>query len=133
MGVLACTTLAQTVTLPDGGPVLTGAYCDSSNTTRCFKGIPFAQAPVGDLRFAPPEPYTFSKSTYDATKAGPTCVGNSGGQEDCLYLDVYAPPDGTQAKAVMVWIHGGCYVNGSAKGYDGTALAASGDVVVVII
>jgi para-nitrobenzyl esterase len=60
-------------------------------------------------------------------------MGNSNGQEDCLYLDVYTPPQGTQAKAVMVWIHGGCYVNGSAKAYNGTALATSGDVIVVNI
>jgi hypothetical protein len=44
---------APTVTLPDG-TVMTGAFCDETETTRCFFGVPFAQAPVGNLRFAPP-------------------------------------------------------------------------------
>ena len=53
------------------------------------------------------------------------------GTEDCLILDIYAPDDAADA-AVMVWIHGGCFVSGSSQDYYGQDLAAEGVIVVNI-
>lgn len=57
------------------------------------------------------------------------------GQEDCLYLNVYAPNGATpQSKLpVMVWIHGGAYTAGSASAYDGRVLAQKNNIVVVTL
>ena len=57
------------------------------------------------------------------------------GTEDCLMLDVYAPPVGTKPKSVMVFIHGGCFSIGGKNMYSGADLvdAGAGDVLVVVI
>ncbi|HYZ21066.1 MAG TPA: carboxylesterase family protein [Rhodopila sp.] len=109
-----------------------------------FKGIPYAAAPVGALRWHAPEPPPAWQGTRDATAYGNDCMqepvagdaalpGAPLG-EDCLYLNVWIPdhtPVGAQLP-VLVWIHGGAYVNGSASAaiYDGSALARHGLVVV---
>ncbi|HTQ16207.1 carboxylesterase/lipase family protein [Mycobacterium sp.] len=114
---------------------------------RAWKGIRYAAAPVGDLRFRapqPPEPWT---EVADATSFGPACpqpslpnipidLGAPQG-EDCLRLNIWAPSD-TQPgdrKPVLVWLHGGAYIlgSGSQSLYDGRALAGDGGVVVVTI
>lgn len=115
-----------------------------------FLGIPFAEPPLGNLRFAPPqEKKSWRASVFNATTYGPACQqplhflqkysfgkSFSGVSEDCLYLNVYAPknvssPD--QHLPVMVWIHGGSFRYGSGSEYDGRILAAKGEVVVVTI
>jgi para-nitrobenzyl esterase len=53
--------------------------------------------------------------------------------EDCLYLNIYTPGADDKKRPVMFWIHGGAYIQGSANEYDGSALAAENDVVVVVI
>jgi para-nitrobenzyl esterase len=116
---------------------------------RIFRGIPFAQPPVGERRFRPPEKAAPWSGVRDATRFGPSApqpplmlaalpgldVGPQ--SEDCLYLNVYAPADARPGsrKPVMVWIHGGAFVigSGSQSVYDGSALARRGDVVVVTI
>ncbi|CAH1782379.1 unnamed protein product, partial [Owenia fusiformis] len=107
-------------------------------TYRKYLGIPYADPPVGDLRFEPPQPLSTKwRKTRNATKYSNSCwpaslsIGNP--DEDCLYLNVWAPGNGssTVAKAVMVWIHGGGYSYGSAEAYDPTMLTVIGDVVVV--
>ncbi|CAO2610557.1 Carboxylesterase 1D [Lemmus lemmus] len=119
-----------------------------------FLGIPFAKPPLGSLRFAPPqpaEPWSFVKN---ATSYPPMCSQDAvGGQvlselftnrkeniplqfsEDCLYLNIYTPADLTKTSRlpVMVWIHGGGLVVGGASTYDGLALSAHENVVVVAI
>ena len=104
-----------------------------------FKGIPFAQAPVGDLRWREPAPVKVWTGLREATAFGPPCAQNSGGQmlagsqEDCLFLNVWAPewPVKTR-KPVMFWIHGGGNFGGSAAnaGFDGESLARHGVVLV---
>ncbi len=108
-----------------------------------FKGIPYAEAPVGDLRFAPPvakEPWT---ETLDCTKYGPCeiqsgspALVNTTASEDCLYLNVWAPADAKVGDdlPVYVWIHGGAFYRGagSIPDYDGTHFAEKGIVVVTI-
>ncbi|KAF4652905.1 hypothetical protein FOL47_010804 [Perkinsus chesapeaki] len=102
-----------------------------------FYGIPFANPPVGDLRFKAPREFTDSWDDVEemSTKKS-MCVQSSGkGDEDCLYLNVYRPANATEADKlpVMAWIYGGGYVNGNALSYDGTALAAEHNSIVVTI
>ncbi len=114
---------------------------------RAWKGIPYAAPPIGDLRFRAPEPPQRWTEVADATSFGPACpqpsfpnmpldLGAPRG-EDCLRLNVWASPDTRPGdeKPVMVWLHGGAYVLGSASQplYDGRRLAGSGDVVVVTV
>nr|AJP62551.1 carboxylesterase [Oxya chinensis] len=85
-----------------------------------FEGIPYAEPPVGDLRFQPPVTKAAWSGVRDALAWASQCpqylINGATGDEDCLYLNVYGPgtpsKNGTQ-KAVMVWIHGGCFTGGS--------------------
>ena len=108
-----------------------------------FYDIPFAAAPVGALRFAPPEPRPAWSDVRDATKRGPACpqgpdpiTGMKPAQnEDCLALNVWTPKLDVAAKApVMVFIHGGSFTSGSGNMalYDGANLSKKGVVVVTI-
>ncbi len=111
---------------------------------RVFKGIPFAEAPIGDKRFMPPvkvEPWdgtrpahAFGPSCPQAELGGEILVGPAGISEDCLSLNVWAHDDDV-ARPVMVWIYGGGFVLGSSAQplYDAAELARRGDVVVVTI
>src|ERR1700744_777615 len=110
---------------------------------RLFQGIPYAAPPVGPLRWQPPRPAVKWTGTLDATKPGPQCMQDTGPNphvgkptsENCLTLNVWAPPRarGTAKHAVMVWIHGGGFVNGSSDIYYSRWLAAKGHIVVVTI
>lgn len=104
-----------------------------------FKGIPFAQPPVGDLRWRPPLPVKPWTGARDATAFGAPCAQNAGGRmlensrEDCLFLNVWTPEWPAQARRpVMFWIHGGGNYGGTASGanFDGESLARHGVVVV---
>jgi para-nitrobenzyl esterase len=110
-----------------------------------FKGIPYALAPTGSLRWKPPLPVPAWKGTRDATTFGPACIQpkpRSGSiyewelasmSEDCLSLNIWAPASARKAP-VLVWIHGGSLVSGSSSEpmYDGTKLAERGIIVVSI-
>jgi len=90
-----------------------------------FKGIPYAEPPVGPLRFRAPLPHRGWTSVRDATRHGSRCPqytiaapGVCQGSEDCLFLNVYTPKlpaedDVQSGLPVMVWIHGGAFVCGS--------------------
>ncbi|MFZ0831928.1 MAG: carboxylesterase/lipase family protein [Mycobacterium sp.] len=109
-----------------------------------WKGIRYAAAPSGGLRFREPQPPQRWTEVADATAFGPACPQpplpgipvDLGAQqsEDCLFLNIWAPTSGA-AKPVMVWLHGGAYILGSASQplYNGRRLATSGDVVVVTV
>lgn len=106
-----------------------------------FKGIPYAAPPVGDLRWRAPQAVTAWNGVRDGSAFGHDCMQvpaagdpaiiTTTPSEDCLYLNVWRP-DGADGLPVMVWIHGGGFVNGgsSAAIYDGTQLARHGMVVV---
>jgi len=121
----------------------------AANGAQVWRGLPFAAPPVAERRWRAPGPApAFTNGVLEALDHGPACpqltlpLDDGGlepgvliGEEDCLVLDVYAPEgaiDGAQ-RAVMVWIHGGGNVWGRASQYDASALAQSGDVVVVVI
>lgn len=111
-----------------------------------FLGIPYAEPPVGERRFAPAVPRAPWTGKLDALQPGPACPqtpwalerlvgGEPGGHdEDCLRLNVWTPK-GADGLPVMVFVHGGSFLHGSgtAPWYDGTRLAARRGVVVVTL
>jgi para-nitrobenzyl esterase len=124
------------VTIKDGA--LRGT---ARGATDEFLGIPYAAAPVGPLRWRPPQPAAPWSGERDATTFAPHCAqpatpfGAASLSEDCLYLNVFAPAGrkhGGEGRPVMVWIHGGGLVIGESEDYDPAQLAADGTVVVTI-
>src|SRR5580658_697883 len=108
-----------------------------------FKGVPFAEPPVGDLRWRPPQPAKAWTGVRQASEYGADCAqkpfpGDAaplGVQpaEDCLYANVWIPESRTGKKLpVMVWIYGGGFVNGGSSPavYDGSQFAKRGVVFV---
>lgn len=111
--------------------------------TRSFLGIPYAAPPVGELRWRPPQPVANWTEPRAAKNSGPACPQPEDKlygltppvqDEDCLYLDIWAPVQATAPLPVMVWIHGGAnrMGAGSLPIYDGRRLARRGAVVVSI-
>lgn len=112
---------------------------------RVFRGIPYAAPPVGALRFQPPAAPAAWAGTRDALDFMPACPqlverdptenGNSVMAEDCLGLNVWTPAAGHARRPVLVFIHGGAFIEGSARNtwYDGALLARRGGIVVVTI
>ncbi|HVV66344.1 MAG TPA: carboxylesterase family protein [Rhizomicrobium sp.] len=122
----------------DQGPLL-GAIEDG---VEVYKDIPYAAAPVGLLRWRAPQPAPAWTRPRDANDFGPICPQNQRlgfftprlmQSEDCLTLNVWTPKAEAVAKLpVMVWIHGGGFIEGGSAIplYDGTDLAKHGVVVV---
>lgn len=115
----------------------------SDGQIEMFKGIPYGAAPIGQLRWKPPQPPAVWSAPRLSTSFGPRCMQgriysdmvfrDSGPSEDCLNLNVWTPAKTTGAKLpVMVWIFGGGFAAGSASEprQDGEALAHKGVVVV---
>jgi para-nitrobenzyl esterase len=104
-----------------------------------FRGIPFAEAPVGAFRFAAPRPVQGWEGVRSALDFGPPPPQGMGAAQDpqgddWLTVNVWTPePDPGAGRAVMVWIHGGAYMIGTSglPEYDGARLAGEGDVVLV--
>ncbi|KFU96015.1 Fatty acyl-CoA hydrolase precursor, medium chain, partial [Chaetura pelagica] len=134
---------------------LKGRQANVKGTDRlvnAFLGIPFAKAPIGSLRFSPPEPPEPWNGVRDTTSYPPICPQDLSllktaeknfkekhlpfqTSEDCLYLNVYSPAGSSKKDKlpVMVWIHGGNFIFGGAARYDGSALSAYENIVVVVI
>lgn len=104
-------------------------------------GIPYAKAPVGNLRFQKPMPPDTWDGVREATSFSPKCpqlsipVNADNGlaqSEDCLYLNIWAPENARNCP-VLFWIYGGSFAAGEGSDciYDGTSFAANGNVVVV--
>ena len=104
-----------------------------------FRGVRFAEPPIGNLRFKPPVPYRRRPGIVPANEAGAACWqphvpitnlysrGNIERSEDCLFLNVFTPSAKyDEPLPVMVWFHGG----GNRAGFDGTSLARKGVIVV---
>ncbi|WP_435498534.1 carboxylesterase/lipase family protein [Variovorax sp. LT1R20] len=132
---------------------------DSAATgTYSWKGVPFAQAPVGSLRWAPPADPKPWEGVRAASKFGHGCAqggryfspapndapfglavregfGKPVGDEDCLTLNIWRPAGDTAKLPVIVYIYGGSNISGytADPGYDGAQLAKRGNAVVVTI
>lgn len=163
MSTLACVALAALaesapsltgpiVKLPNGDGSVRGDRLADLNVNR-YLGIPFAAPPVGNGRWASPEPpKPWAPTVRPALHWAPNCAqlsppawqtmyhNKSAYSEDCLYLNVFAPEpmpgeQETLDYPVMVWIHGGGYAYGGAHDseLDGTQLADMANVVVVTI
>uniref|UniRef100_A0A8C8I703 Carboxylic ester hydrolase n=1 Tax=Oncorhynchus tshawytscha TaxID=74940 RepID=A0A8C8I703_ONCTS len=157
IGLLFLYTLAESnapvVQTKLGG--LRGQYVSvkgKETVVQAYLGVPFAKPPVGPLRLAPPQPVEGWEGVRDAIQQPLMCFQDRQitkdlysnvsmtveileVSEDCLYLNIYTPvkPAEKTRLHVMVWIHGGGFAIGSASVYDGSALAAYQDVVVVVI
>jgi para-nitrobenzyl esterase len=116
------------------------------NGVRSFKGIPFGQPPVGELRWREPQPVKSWKGVRNADEFGPRCMQrttpssdywfrSNGMNEDCLYLNVWTPAKSDKEKLpVLVYIFGGGFQNGdgSEPRYDGENMARKGMVAVSV-
>ncbi|NP_001159801.1 neuroligin-2a precursor [Danio rerio] len=125
-----------------------------------YLGVPYATAPIGDRRFQPPEAPGSWQEVRNATQFAPVCPQNVHGvlpeimlpvwftdsldvaatyiqnqSEDCLYLNIYVPTEDDirdrRKKPVMLFIHGGSYMEGTGNMFDASVLAAYGNVIVV--
>jgi para-nitrobenzyl esterase len=139
---LAAAHAADTVTTAHG--VLQGTV-NPTTGIRIFKGIPFAQPPVGDLRWKEPQPANDWTGVRKAVQFGPRCAQrpvfgdmnfrSTGMGEDCLYLNIWTPAKSGNAKLpVLVYFYGGGFIagDGSEPRYDGESLATKGIVTVTL-
>ena len=113
---------------------------------RAYRGVPFAAPPVRKLRWREPQSAVAWQGVYHADRFAPECIqtlrahdinhyfGEEATSEDCLYLNIWAPPNvsGASLAPVVVWIYGGGFTIGSASmaNYSGETLAAKGVVYV---
>ncbi|XP_069802324.1 fatty acyl-CoA hydrolase precursor, medium chain-like [Dendropsophus ebraccatus] len=124
----------------------------TDRNVHAFYGVPFAKPPVGSLRFAAPEPPVAWSSTREASEYAPICLQDRDMMEqssrniklklalprmseDCLYLNIFTPADREKEEKlpVMMFIHGGGLMLGAAVMFDGSALSAHENVVIVSI
>ncbi|KAH7906562.1 Alpha/Beta hydrolase protein [Hygrophoropsis aurantiaca] len=168
LGILASPTSAAAGT--PSAPIVDLGYAeyqgavDPSTNITSFLSIRYASPPTGDLRFAAPQPPPNATGVQQATEMPSMCYQTGGGlmetapvsiygfnkrdtttttpaqSEDCLFLNVWVPPDQLPAEPltsgglpVVVWIHGGGYVSGYAAAYDGADLLYHADNGVVAV
>lgn len=111
---------------------------------REFRGIRYAQPPVGALRWAAPQPVKDRHSSQaddlpvSCPQNAPSVFARPSVREDCLVLNLFVPdhaawvPTGADLP-VIVWLHGGGLFSGSGADYDGSRLAREGHVIVVTV
>ena len=112
---------------------------------REFKGVPFAQPPVGSLRWKAPQPVENWSGVRQANQFGPRCMQqalfgdmgfrSNGMSEDCLYLNIWTPAKSANENLpVMVYFFGGGFRagDGSEPRYDGESMAAKGIVAITV-
>jgi carboxylesterase type B len=148
----------STVPLINLGYVTYTGYQNSTAGINYYRGIPYAQPPVGDLRWRKPRPIeannNFAGKTLNATTVAPACYQSlpkslytpmnvsstsfgatpQGQSEDCLILDVLVPSKPVSSSLpVLVQLHGGGYTQGNAQSYPGDALvnASNGKIIYV--
>jgi para-nitrobenzyl esterase len=113
----------------------------TAENVQAFLGVPYAAAPVGNLRWQAPAPPPSWQGIRDATKQGSACpqLASSNGptstNEDCLYLNVYRPLQTSpwDRLPVFFWIHGGGFLNGTGNQFDGSTFASQNHAIVVTI
>src|ERR1035441_2328148 len=133
---------ADRVTLANG--IVEGTGPQASGV-REFKGIPFAEPPIGALRWSPPQPVKNWSGVRQATGFGPRCMQqpifgdmnfrSNGMGEDCLYLNVWTPAKSAEERLpVLVYFFGGGFMagDGSEPRYDGASMAGKGIVAITV-
>lgn len=118
---------------------------DSANGLRIFRGVPYAQPPVGELRWREPQPVKNWKGERKATEFGPRCMQrpvfsdmvfrSPTISEDCLYLNIWTPAKSESERLpVLVYFYGGGFVagDGSEPRYDGASMAKKGIVALTV-
>lgn len=123
----SCQACEQTqLTVPTSAGLVRGAVLSTtSGTVRAFLGIPYAESPIGDLRFQKPKPKEQWKGIYEATSPPAICsqplvrvneffkvTSKENRSEDCLFLNVFAPANNDSLHAVLVYFHGGGFSYG---------------------
>lgn len=129
-----------------------GLYSEDGKTV-IFKGVPYAQPPVGELRFRRPQEHEPWDGVRDCTRFGAACpqadlrgmdlYGKEfydgteyNCNEDCLFLNIWTPSDCDENSSlpVMLWIHGGAFMHGHGgeKEFDGEGFAQKGVILVTI-
>lgn len=125
-----------------GAEVAGGAPGGDRQLLAAYLGVPYAKAPVGNLRWAAPAAADQAASTVRSSRFGPSCPQNTpeGVQvktsEDCLTLNVWTPDVKSETKLpVLVFLYGGSFLHGgtAAPVYDGANLAAVGKMVIVTV
>ncbi|PLT48055.1 Carboxylesterase type B [Paenibacillus pasadenensis] len=111
-----------------------------------FRGVPYAEPPIGEYRFAPARPAAAWTGIRDASAHGviapqpPSSLRRISGDstelpqgEDCLSLTITSPGINEEKRPVVVWLHGGHYMTGSGSldWYDGSTLSKEGNIVTV--
>ena len=128
-------------------PTLYGkvAGADAGNNSWVWEGVPYAEPPIGRLRWkAPQDPDPWWGVRQSTSKFTPATQPNMStlwypltttpiGSEDCLYLNIFAPKNSAKNLPVLVWIHGGANVFGQASIYNASLLASQANMVVVVI
>jgi para-nitrobenzyl esterase len=114
-----------------------------ADNVRVFLGVPYASPPVGPNRWRAPQPLNaWGPQARLATRAGSACpqlassiLSAPSENEDCLYLNVYAPRAASPSSPlpVMVWLHGGAFTAGTGASYDPSEMASKGQVLVVTV
>lgn len=144
--VVLTTTLIVVASAQDTVKIANGILEGTMNDgIRSFKGIPFAQPPIGDLRWKPPQPVKDWEGVRKADKFGPRAMQrpifgdmvfrSDGVSEDCLYLNVWTPAQSDkEGLPVLVYFFGGGFVagDGSEGRYDGESMARKGIVAVTV-
>ncbi|XP_015279094.1 PREDICTED: cholinesterase-like, partial [Gekko japonicus] len=138
----------DTIVVTSSGPIKGRRLQVGSGSVTAYLGIPYAEPPVGKLRFQKPLPHQPWSQVLEATSFGNSCsqfLFPDSPQssmwtvwpplsENCLFLNIWAPhPRPPTPVPVLVWIHGGGYITGtsSLEMYNGASLAAEEDLVVV--
>ncbi|CAO1613742.1 unnamed protein product [Sympodiomycopsis kandeliae] len=118
------------------------AFAKLSNGVRRFT-LPFAEPPIGNNRFASPQPIKSLPANFDSTQTPASCYqystaprGGNTPSEDCLYMNVFLPQGAnpTSRLPILVWLPGGSFVGGSATadGLDGSKLASEQNMIVIV-
>lgn len=131
-------------------------YAHHENAVHVWRSIPYAAAPEGDLRWRAPRPADSWSDVRESLEPAPWCVqlkgplddsdpslkdvadGTAVGQEDCLYMNIYAPKMSAEQASgerlpVMMWIHGGSNVWGRAAQYDPSDFVENENVIVAVM
>lgn len=137
----------QTATPPVVGTSHGAVRGQWENDVAVFRGIPYAEPPIGQLRFRPPVRRERWEGVRDATRFGEIAPQTDESPldamslpkgvpqgDDCLNLNVWTPTLESAALPVLFWIHGGSFMwgSGSVPDYDGSQFARNGVVVVTI-